>query len=169
MQNAVDIILVGALPTSIYALSNLERLTINNNLFRGTLPPEFFQLTKLVNVFIGFNHFSGSLLPFSKLKLLTALSVAGCNFYGSIPSQFGSALKSLTLFYATKNQLTGTLPSQLSLWTNIKEFDVKRNKLVGTLPNYLGQWSSLQLLRASYNSFHVSLEYFCTVSSSIFN
>lgn len=47
-------------------------------------------------------------------------------------------------FVASDNGLTGTIPSTLSQWSNLREFDALRSVLKGTIPSSLSQWSNLQ-------------------------
>jgi len=62
-----------------------------------------------------------------------------------------------------KNNLTGTLPSELSALSNLEEINLGQNKLNGTIPSSFSDFSLLKELRLSSNLFHGS------IPSKIFN
>jgi hypothetical protein len=77
----------------------------------------------------------------------------GCNFFG--------------LFIELNLQqqgLTGTIPEEVGLWTNLNSFlvdgflkSVLQNSLTGSLPSSIGKWTSLVTFSASNNLFGGSL------------
>jgi Leucine-rich repeat (LRR) protein len=62
-------------------------------------------------------------------------------------------LKNLTIFDATYNDLSGSLPLGIGEMTNLESLDLSSNFLRGTLPESLGDMTSLVELKLHDNSF----------------
>jgi Leucine-rich repeat (LRR) protein len=74
-----------------------------------------------------------------------------CTWYGT--SCIGdSATSSLTGLQLTNNQLSGSIPNELSLLTTIKNFSLTGNALRATIPTAIGLMTSLTVLDLSSNS-----------------
>jgi len=72
------------------------------------------------------------------------------NLSGSLPSDLGDLqyMKTLTFF---KNNLTGQLPSELGNMENLETLDLHQNNLNGTIPPFIGSLSHLLSVRLSSN------------------
>eukprot|EP01040_Poterioochromonas_malhamensis_P001844 gene1844-1976_t len=73
------------------------------------------------------------------------------SFYFPIPSAGNTLLKNLAL---SKNQFTGTLPNNWTVYSVLETLDVSDNQFTGSLPEALPQ--SIQVFSASSNCFHGS-------------
>ena len=136
--------LTGEIPPQLGKLSNLTTITLAENSFHGTLPTE---LNNLVNIKVfaiqresvdgslnGVSAgLSGPLISFSGWKNVREIYLGSNMLTGQIPSNFLSGLedktKSLKLDL-TLNKLTGTIPSELANFGNLKLY-VAGNKLSG--------------------------------------
>ena len=73
---------------------------------------------------------------------------------GSLPS---CRWANLTVFDATANSLSGTIPESIDNWSRIEYVHLYSNRFTGTLPESIGQWTSLEELDVSFNSLHGTL------------
>jgi hypothetical protein len=69
---------------------------------------------------------------------------------GSLPADIG-LWTNLLKFDVFTNSIAGTLPDTISRMTRLTYFDVYRNNLIGTLPVSLGAWRNLTFLGLGYN------------------
>ncbi|KAJ8755108.1 hypothetical protein K2173_018906 [Erythroxylum novogranatense] len=128
----------GSLPGEISTLSELQSLSVQNNMLSGDIP-SFANLTNLQFIFLDFNNFTSvpvgcfqgltslqtlsmgnnvNLAPWqlpldlAASTTLTNLTANEANVFGSIPDIFGSlpSLQNLRLSY---NNLTGVLPASM--------------------------------------------------------
>eukprot|EP01025_Chloroclados_australasicus_P038600 TRINITY_DN3984_c0_g1_i2.p6 TRINITY_DN3984_c0_g1~~TRINITY_DN3984_c0_g1_i2.p6 ORF type:complete len:103 (+),score=8.43 TRINITY_DN3984_c0_g1_i2:248-556(+) len=67
----------------------------------------------------------------------------------------------MQVFDIYDNDITGSLPPQLSAWKQLNNFDVSNNLLTSTLPEQYSTFSSLELLYVQGNLFigQVPIEY----------
>jgi len=83
--------IAGSLPLSLGSLSSLEVLLLDHNMeLGGFLPESFYDLSNLRSFDVGATKIGGTLS--SKIVRLTRLEdfyIAGCEFEGSIPEEFG--------------------------------------------------------------------------------
>ena len=127
----------GSIPTSLGGLSNLEILGLYGNL-TGTIPSQLGQLSKLFALEISGNQLNGT-IP-SQLGQLSNLQLLGLNanqLTGSIPSQLGQLSKLLHL-HLYENQLSGNIPAGLGQLELLRTLRVEDNQdMTGTLPQQL--------------------------------
>jgi hypothetical protein len=57
------------------------------------------------------------------------------------------------LFYADFNSLTGTIPSEIGLVTNLEHLLLKNNELTGTVPREMERLSNLKVILLEQNDF----------------
>jgi len=136
--------LIGTLPASLFALTELQNFNVSDNNYcggddsgcsLGGAIPALSTLTQLQGFSIDGNQFSGSIPALAGLAKLQGFDVAGNNLTGSMPSLTG--LASLQGFNAGGNQLSGSIPSLAGL-TNLQVFDVHGNHLTGAIPALSG-------------------------------
>ncbi len=148
--------LIGTLPSSLTALTQLQSFNVANNNYcggngsacsLGGSIPALSGLTQLQAFSIEGNTFSGSIPALTGLVNLQGFDVGQNNLSGSIPSLAG--LTSLQGFNASSNQLSGALPALAGL-ASIEVFDVHDNQLSGTIPALSGL-SNLQTFYAFAN------------------
>ncbi|KAE8691956.1 putative LRR receptor-like serine/threonine-protein kinase [Hibiscus syriacus] len=102
--------LSGTLSTSIWNLSNLQSVLLQNNAISGPIPSTIGKLEKLVTLDLSNNTFSGE-----------------------IPASLGD-LKNLNYLRLNNNSLTGTCPDSLSKIGGLTLVDLSYNNLSGSLP-----------------------------------
>ncbi len=127
---------------------SLRELDVRDNSLTGTLP-NLLQLTSLLTLTVSNNALSGlhpdvANLPSSLTELVTSYN----QFSGTISGDW-RRLTNLTVFLASDNQLTGSVP--LFRTENLFEFDISYNGFTGTLPASFG---SVQ--RVGYRKFRVN-------------
>ena len=81
---------------------------------------------------------------------VTVLALEKNQLTGSIPSELGN-LTNLTVLRLGQNQLTGPIPPQLGQLTNLIGLDLGLNQLTGSIPPELGNISNLLGLALGYN------------------
>ena len=81
---------------------------------------------------------------------VTGLSQWKNNLHGTIPSELGRLTK-LTRLDLDSNQLTGTIPKELAYLANLEHLSLGWNQLTGTIPIELTQMSNLKHLTLGVN------------------
>ena len=160
--------LVGAIPTSVFAISKLRVLNLADNQLSGTIPA--VSSTSLVEIRLDGNALEGD-VPLSLLTLpeLTALFLSenrltgmeapaandttfatevteihlGGNRLTSIPEVLRNVteLESLNL---SRNDIAGPVPAWLGLFSRLRELDLSENRLSGSLAGWLGDHHALR-------------------------
>ena len=74
------------------------------------------------------------------------------NLTGTLPAELG-VLTDLTFLGLDENQLTGSIPPELGNLTNLLHLNLTINQLTGNLPIELGNLTNLQELHLSNNQF----------------
>jgi hypothetical protein len=59
--------------------------------------------------------------------------------------------KRITSLELDTRTLSGSLPMDIGLWTNLVRFDINENAVAGSLPSTIGRWSSLNFFSVSDN------------------
>ena len=81
---------------------------------------------------------------------VSRINIEGNNLTGTIPSEL-SSLDALELLWLGDNNLTGTIPSELGSLTNLKELSLRDNRITGTIPSELGSLTDLEHLNLDSN------------------
>lgn len=118
--------LEGYLPPELGELSELERIILQNNDLKGTIPTVLGKLEKLKMVIFRGNQFEGG-----------------------IPEELMKGAGNLGVIDFAGNQLTGTLPSNLSLLP-IVTLDIAKNNFGGAIPAALGKLTDMSKLILQY-------------------
>ena len=108
---------------------------------QGNLLTELGLLPGLQSLVLPFNEITGSIpSTFASLRQLHNLELHGNKLTSTIPEEFydPDSGHSITRFNVAFNRLTGTIPSKISLWENLKFFVVSQNNLSGTIPTEIG-------------------------------
>ena len=122
--------LTSTIPTELGLLSNLEYLDLSSNQLIGTIPTSLGGLSLLSK--------SQSLL-FQVEDTVSSLWVLICACISSLIITGG--------LYLLANNLTGTIPTELGLLSNLEYLDLYSNQLNGTLPTSLASLSLLSKLQ----------------------
>ena len=162
----------GIIPTIIGGLTGLTTLSLQGDSLRGTIPHQIGQLTRLVNLLLDYNHLSGPLAPFigalSSLHGLANLCIGPNRLSGTIPSSLGS-FTSLNYICINGNGLiSGPVPTQLGLCSNLVGLQLDSNSLSGSIPSSLGGLTGLTDLRLHDNALTGPVPAsFCSLKPSI--
>jgi Leucine rich repeat len=171
--------LQGRLPTTLQQLSVLEYLRIDGNLLTGSLPlflPGQGSWHDPLDDGLNKNNNKTSSTTVTRLKLLSGESN---QFTGSIPLTWWNNVHSIhnngttttttttnTTTYVMNwlnlgyNFLTGTIPTQIGLWTRLELLVLTLNgSMNGTLPTELGRLSRLGRLSLAENQFSGTLPF----------
>jgi len=149
--------LVGPLPASLGALTQLEELHLYQNRLSGNLPAAVGNLHALRIAQLGYNFFTGTIpAAWGKLTELRILNLYYNRLDGVLPEEIGG-LRSLQEFRLNNNTLLGPLPASLGRLKALLTLDVTANLLDGTLPDSLGACRSLQELLLAANRFRGAL------------
>lgn len=148
--------ITGTLPSELYTLSFLERLTLGcqtRSSLSGSISSSIQNLIKLKRLYIYNCNISGGIpSEIGSLGFLEFLGIQYCLVTGSIPSSIGN-LNRLTMLILSYNQLSGSIPPQLGSLTNLTSLWLNNNNLSGALPTQLGGMSSMVSLWLSTNHF----------------
>ncbi|GAB4851838.1 hypothetical protein Ancab_031237 [Ancistrocladus abbreviatus] len=135
-------------------ITSLEYLDLSGNAMTGTLPISVGSFTSLQFLSLANNKLSGD-IPTSLVYCtkLSVLRLRANGLSGSIPGGlFGMGLKELDL---SSNELTGPLPAGSSkLLESLLLLDLSRNNLSGNIPPEMGLFSNLRYLNLSWNNLH---------------
>ncbi|CAB9520001.1 LRR receptor-like serine threonine-protein kinase [Seminavis robusta] len=115
----------GPLPWEVAHLSQLTRLTLEDNVLTGVLPPALFSNQAVLH--------------------LELLVLSSNEFTGTIPLRWFDNLDEgtakLSSLWISSNRLTGTIPSEMGLLP-LKELFLENNDLTGSLPMEIFQRAS---------------------------
>jgi hypothetical protein len=76
-------------------------------------------------------------------RVVTGLDLSDQNLQGTIPPDVG-LWTSLTSFSVHSNQLVGSLPSTIGAWTGLTYFMAINNQLTGNVPKEVTNWLSIK-------------------------
>jgi len=134
------------------AMPKLTHLEIESNFISGTMPAAIGNLENLVYLYMRRNNMSYNLdfLKTGKLVDLFAMWLDSNAITGSIPTEIGlyTGLASLSLTNAT---LTGTIPEEMGQLTDLHRLWLYSNQLTGTIPAALGSLANLEVVELHNN------------------
>ena len=138
--------LVGTLPDTLDALTQLQSLDLDKNHVSGTLPASLGNLVQLKQLSLYSSFLTGS-IPESigNLVVLQQLILHDNFLTGSLPVSI-SSLSQLQDLDLSDNDLTGEIPESLVKLTQLVNLAMYNNYFKGTLPKSLGSLSQLQYL-----------------------
>nr|GEV67226.1 leucine-rich repeat protein [Tanacetum cinerariifolium] len=187
--------LTGSIPASIgREISGLKLLSLRSNKLEGNVPDEICHLSSIQIMDLGHNDLSGNLprcfenftvisgretsspivlydILFQNqvlgsaslvtkgrvsaystiLYLVTTLDLSKNQFSGSIPSELVE-LPGLRYLNLSQNNLTGSIPNTFREMRQLESLDLSLNHLDGKIPTSLSSLSSLSFLNVSYNN-----------------
>ena len=135
--NLAQMNLVGSLPSEIGILTDLQSLSLRNNIISGVLPSTIVTMTQLRRLDVQMNALKGKLPDLSLLSHLQYLVLGENDFTGTIPAESFSNLTGLQVLALERNGFTGTLPSSLATLTQLSYLQLGDNQFRGPLPNLL--------------------------------
>lgn len=150
--------LKGTLPISAGNLSSsLENFVADSCQIKGSIPEGIGNLSNLVRLSLQDNDLKGTIpTTIGRLRKLQSLSFSGNNLEGSTPSDLCD-IESLSFLYLGENKLVGSVPSCLGNVSSLRELSMGANNLTSTIPSTLWRLKDIQLLQLSSNSLSGSL------------
>mmetsp|Transcript_7138 Transcript_7138/g.10444 ORF Transcript_7138/g.10444 Transcript_7138/m.10444 type:complete len:861 (-) Transcript_7138:237-2819(-) len=132
-------------------------LSLFANEMIGTIPEEVLLLTSLEVFDVAANKLEGSISPrfFTELTNLSVFITGGNEMTGRIPTEVGMAtnLKFLRLY---GNILSGPIPSEIGILTHLVELELNENRISGQIPDVFWFLTDLKSLRLDNNNFQSS-------------
>ena len=153
--------LSGSLPANLGTLApHLKHLRAGGNLISGALPDMAAWPTTLITLELRGNQISGTIPPTIKTLVNLELLAVGNNYLdlyvkydkgvsgATVPARFegeseAERIAATNVYAPTKYGLTGTLPAELGLLTNLAKLNLANNHLSGSLPEELGDMTAL--------------------------
>ena len=116
----------------------LKRIKMQEMDLTGTIPTEFANLPLLEGLNFHSNHLTGKVSIVSCLYQigLPELTPLLLDSTGTIPAFLSSTLKAMQL---QKNNLRGSIPSQLGQYTSMTRLQLAANHLTSTIPSEIGK------------------------------
>ncbi|CAJ1962919.1 unnamed protein product [Cylindrotheca closterium] len=147
----------GTLPAEWGFFPNLKSIDFSNNKLKGIIPQTIYGLSRIEELYLYKNQLSGSISSkIGNLWRLERFHLSHNKLEGSIPKSIASTLsraRKLRYFNVHRNQMTGTIPSNMRL-RQLYTIDLGHNKFSGTLPPDFGTESiRLRHLMLDYNGF----------------
>ncbi|CEL92498.1 unnamed protein product [Vitrella brassicaformis CCMP3155] len=144
----------GPLPATIGELPYLKGLYIERmRSMSGVIPPSVFSLSRLEALHLEDIGFSGSTpLNIGSLQRLRVLRIFNTGWKQSFPASV-TFCRNLTDLRLWGNALVGPLPEDLGALSRLEWLDLSDNKLSGELPQSLVQLSRLEWLYLENNRF----------------
>ncbi|KAK2664904.1 hypothetical protein Ddye_003478 [Dipteronia dyeriana] len=143
--------------------SSLVDLDLSSNKLLGPIPDYVFtNMTSLLHLDLGHNQIVGPLESFRNLCSLKTLSLNNNSLTGQLPQLFfylslnnkvsdGCSKHTLETLLLDDNILSGSLPD-FTLFSSLRELQIKGNKLNGSFPKSFGQLSHLTILELDNNN-----------------
>ncbi|KAJ8765684.1 hypothetical protein K2173_014806 [Erythroxylum novogranatense] len=168
-------------------LPNLVHLGLGRNQFTGLIPSSLSNASNLNVFIIGGNKFAGRLPTFAKQQNLRVLQVSennlgngedddlkflyslenntvlevliidDNNFGGITPQIVSNFSKKLRLMGFSKNQIRGTIPTEIGNLISLEHLDLGENHLTGSIPNSIGKLKNLNGLYLNGNELSGSI------------
>ncbi|POO03536.1 Serine/threonine protein kinase [Trema orientale] len=149
-----DNLFTGTIPSSFGKLQQIQTLYLSRNGFSGQIPSSFGNLTRLIYLNLKANYLNGSIPPsIGGCKNMQYLDVSQNSLSGAIPKEVINLLSLSLLLDLSQNSLSGTLPINLGNLKNINALDFSKNNLSGEIPTTIGDCESLEYLSLKGNSF----------------
>jgi hypothetical protein len=122
----------------------ITKLSLPNNLLKGTLPSEIRSLSQLIVLDFTDNLLSSTIpLELLSMNSLQYLHLGKNQLQGSLPEDRWDDANNLRELDLGHNDFHGTLPIMLFLLTDLRKLGLEYNRFMGELPNAV---ASLQRL-----------------------
>ncbi|KAM4099887.1 hypothetical protein ACB094_05G026700 [Castanea mollissima] len=161
----------GYIPQQICQLSSLRVLDLSNNSLSGSIPNCLKNFSAMALPNSNFNAFFSTSWEFyasyveslklvpkgeemeykENLKLVRFIDLSSNNLSGSIPAEI-SDLSELRFLNLSRNHLMGKIPEKIGSMKELESVDLSRNHLSGEIPPSMSNLTFLSLLDLSYNN-----------------
>ncbi|KAK1377935.1 Protein kinase domain-containing protein [Heracleum sosnowskyi] len=148
----------GSIPVSLSNASKLQVIDLQFNHFSGPISVDFGRLLYLQKLGLESNNlglgeqsdlsFLDSLTNCSSIKIL---ELGGNNFQGSLPPSVANLSNELTMISLADNQISGSIPSEISKFINLIFLSLKGNQFTGIIPSEIVKLGKLQRVLLSNN------------------
>uniref|UniRef100_A0A2N9GT82 Disease resistance R13L4/SHOC-2-like LRR domain-containing protein n=1 Tax=Fagus sylvatica TaxID=28930 RepID=A0A2N9GT82_FAGSY len=161
----------GRIPLQICQLSSLKVLDLANNSLSGSISKclNFISAMAMphtenyetIEYFVDEGHYFESLMLVPKgeeleyeenLIFVSIIDLSSNNLTGSIPTEI-SVLSELCFLNLSRNHLTGKIPEKIGTMKELESVDLSRNHLSGEIPPSMSNLTFLSYLDLSYNNF----------------
>lgn len=134
--------LAGPISPSIGNLTFLKTLNLSTNSFYGELPP-LNRFHKLQTLVLAHNLLQG-IIPntLANCSNLNRLDISGNFLSGEIPLDI-SLLSNLSILVLPANNISGMIPPSVKNMTQLRVIDFANNQLTGSIPHELGKSQNL--------------------------
>ncbi len=148
-----ETLFIGDLDGSIFTpLTNLIYLEMGGNLYNTTLPEEITSLPSLEALYIYENGLEGDLTFLPKLSKIVELWIDGNpDLTGTIPTEIGLLTNMMSLS-ATHCDLWGQIPTEIGKLTLMEQMWFYGNWFSGTIPTELASLPNLKILGLEDNN-----------------
>ncbi|KAH7670718.1 Non-specific serine/threonine protein kinase protein [Dioscorea alata] len=147
--------LFGAIPESLGKCLSLSKVRLGQNYLNGSIPSGLLYLPKLYLLELQNNYLTGPLSESTNnsdsSSLLAQLNLSNNQLSGAIPSSI-SILSYLQTMLLTDNRLEGAVPATIGQLHELVKLDLSRNLLTGSIPPEISNCSQLTYLDLSQNN-----------------
>jgi len=135
--------------------NQVTKLALPTNNLTGILPEELFAgITTFTSIEIFSNNLSGGIPSGIGNSPLRVLDIEKNNFSGNLfIEEIFDLSGSLEELFASFNGFTGSIPSRISKFENLKSLWLARNEFSGAIPTQIGALSSMERLYLYGNKF----------------
>lgn len=143
--------ITGTVPSELIALTRLEELYLLQMVTVDPFPiPEVVTLaTNLRYVHISGSSVTGSLPMMAHLSHLQDFNLKFLSLTGTLPTEIGM-LTELTLLSIDDSNIRGTVPSEIGLLTKLTKLEIRHeSKITGGIPSEFGSLTVLERLDVS--------------------
>ncbi|KAM3733776.1 hypothetical protein ACB098_11G163000 [Castanea mollissima] len=143
--------LSGSIPN---CLENISAMTFPNSddiSFSYFVPFVYWDLSAFYVENVQLGHKGKEMEYKENLKLVRLIDLLSNNLSGSIPAEI-SNLSELRFFNLSRNHLMGKIPKKIASMKELESVDLSRNHLSGKIPPSMSNLTFLSLLDLSYNN-----------------
>ncbi|XP_058083268.1 MDIS1-interacting receptor like kinase 2-like isoform X2 [Magnolia sinica] len=138
---------------SFLSFSNLLHLNLSSNTLTGNIPAHIGTLYKLTSLDLSTNNLSGNLpLSMANLIHISELDISSNEISGELAPILFTNWTKLIFLQLQNNQLTGNIPSEIRLLTNLQFLNLSGNKINGSIPWEIGNLVNLNELVLTHNN-----------------
>ncbi|KAK4591222.1 hypothetical protein RGQ29_021427 [Quercus rubra] len=180
--------LSGAIPPWIGEMTSLTILRLSSNGFKGPIPLQICQLSSLIVLDLANNSLSGHIpnclqnisamtIPTPRFGVEYSYKMGGGGTSGTYHENLKLVPKGMELEYEenlafvkiidlSSNKLSGSIPSEILVLSELCFLNLSRNQLIGKIPEKIGIMKKLESIDLSQN--HLSSEIPLSLSSLTF-